>query len=133
VKFSFQLVKCGRCGKPRGLTHTCHSQRRAPARAKLAPKARVTSKCGTCGKAVTNPLTHTCAVKTDFRKRAAAAKRGRPKARAGKPRRVTVARPAAPKKATHSYSACRDEACGRQACTAYRDGFGDGVASAESP
>jgi hypothetical protein len=121
VKFSVQLVKCGRCGKPRGLTHTCLSQRRAPAQAKLAPKARVTSKCGTCHKTMTNPLTHVCVTKRSAPKRAAPKK-----APAKKPPRVKVVRPAGPKKAAHSHSACKDEACQRQACVGYRDGYADG-------
>lgn len=48
-----------------------------PARRKARTAARraaghATVTCGTCGKRYANPLTHTCAVKTDFRQRKAA-------------------------------------------------------------
>jgi hypothetical protein len=54
-----------------------------PARKKPKLKTRVrrraqratSRRCGTCGKRYTNPLTHTCTVKTDFRKRQRAAER----------------------------------------------------------
>jgi hypothetical protein len=54
-----------------------------PARKKPKLKTRVkrrarqaaSRKCGTCGKRYTNPLTHTCTVRTDFKKRQRAAER----------------------------------------------------------
>lgn len=36
---------------------------------------RVSVKCGKCGKRYTNPLAHTCTVRTDFAKRRRAAER----------------------------------------------------------
>ena len=36
---------------------------------------RVAITCGTCGKRYTNPLTHTCTVRTDYKRRVAADKR----------------------------------------------------------
>lgn len=116
-KLSGSLIHCTRCGKPGGLFHTC-VVKRAGGRQRWKPQASVTTKCGKCGKTYSNPLTHTCVIKTDWKKRrkAAAAK---------------------PKRAQHSYSACRDGDCERMGCVAYKegledgyeDGFADGVAS----
>jgi len=71
---TIRVVRCGRCGKPRGLRHTCvvrMDSRRKPGRIRVAPKATVT--CGTCGKP--RGLTHTCTVRTDFKQRKTAAAR----------------------------------------------------------
>jgi hypothetical protein len=39
------------------------------------PKIKVSLvKCGTCGKPYSNPLTHTCVVRLDYKRRAAKAK-----------------------------------------------------------
>jgi len=65
-----QVARCGRCGKPRGLTHTCvtsATRKTKPGRTRLAPRAAVT--CGTCGKP--RGLAHTCTVRTDFKQRKA--------------------------------------------------------------
>ena len=53
-------------------------RRRKPRRTRIAPQASVT--CPRCGKAYANPLTHTCTVRTDFRKRQRAAARARQRA-----------------------------------------------------
>jgi hypothetical protein len=69
-----QVARCGRCGKPRGLTHTCIVRmdvNRKPGRTQLAP--RLTVICGRCGKP--RGLTHTCITRTDFAQRKAAAAR----------------------------------------------------------
>lgn len=95
-------------------------------------------KCGTCGKRYTNPLTHTCTVKTDFRKRAAAEQRrqkreqakARRKAAADRRKAAAAARrqktgSAAPKQRApqHDYRTCNDEDCRRTACLAFREGI----------
>jgi hypothetical protein len=134
VKFSFALVKCGRCGKSYSnpLTHVCVSRARRRGRTRIAPKASVSVKCGTCGKPYANPLTHVCSVKGSFRRRAAASRRGQRKAaRPPKAPRVKVyGQPAPAKAAAHPYAACRDDDCDRRPCVAYKDGFADGQATA---
>lgn len=130
MKFSFALVKCGRCGKSYSnpLTHICTvSANRRRGRTRIRPKASVSVKCGTCGKPYANPLTHVCSVKGSFRRRSTAARRSQ-RAAAPKPPRVKVYGQA-PAKA-HPYAACRDDDCERQACVAYKDGFADGLESA---
>lgn len=113
-----------------------------PAKAKLR---RLTSvKCGRCGKRYTNKLTHTCVIKTDYRKRLAAQKR-REEAAARRQRRLEAAarRKAAaaarrqsavslggpigsrPRPPAHNYRTCRDADCTRYGCTAYRQGIAD--------
>lgn len=49
-------------------------------------------KCRTCGRRYTSPLTHTCTVKTDFRKRRAAAERAVKRERERRRRREAAAR-----------------------------------------
>lgn len=81
------LLSCGRCGKPRGLVHECAGRGKGPA-FRLGPSFT----CGTCGKNHGNPLTHQCAVKSDFRqRRAAQARREKAEERARK-RKATAAR-----------------------------------------
>jgi hypothetical protein len=104
---------------------------------------KVSVKCGTCGKRYANPLAHTCAPKSDFRRRKAApgrkAKReaarerrkaaaDRRKAAAAERRRQAKAkRPAGGgRPPAHDYRLCRDEDCARHACRAYKDGLADG-------
>ncbi|WP_338741940.1 hypothetical protein [Actinomadura luteofluorescens] len=74
MALKIQVLKCGRCGKPRGLTHTCVTRmdrRTKPGKTRLKP--RVTATCRTCGKP--RGLNHTCRISTDFKKRKAAAAR----------------------------------------------------------
>lgn len=131
MKFSFSLVKCGRCGKSYSnpLTHVCVTSRTRRGRTRIKPKASVSVKCNTCGKPYANPLTHVCSVKGSFRTRAAAARRSQRTA-APKPRRVKVYGQAPAKAPAHPYAACRDDDCDRRACVAYKDGFADGLESA---
>lgn len=59
-------LRCGRCGKPRGIVHTCvvsGKRRRRPHKL----QSPVTWECGTCGKK--RGINHTCVVRTDFKKR----------------------------------------------------------------
>lgn len=74
MALKIQVLKCGRCGKPRGLMHTCVTRmdrKRKPGKTRLKPRVTVT--CGTCGKP--RGINHTCRISTDFKKRKAAAER----------------------------------------------------------
>ena len=133
-----QVARCGRCGKPRGLTHTCvtsATSKRKPGRTRLAPRATVT--CGTCGKP--RGLAHTCTVRTDFKQRKAAearrqaadrkrAKRAEAAAKrkaAAQARRQKAAAAAAAKRraaADRKRKAAADRAERRKTATALRKG-----------
>lgn len=106
---------------------------------------RVSVECPKCRKRYTNPLAHTCAVSTDFKRRKAAAARAekrdaararrkaaadrRKAAAAERRRKAREKRPAAARRPatrqSHDYRLCRDEECPRHACRAYRDGLED--------
>ena len=106
-------VVCGRCGKPRGLAHTCfsNSTRKATAKPVLS-----FGKCERCRKPVGNPLTHTCHPKSDFGRRRKAHEKAEKQA----------ARKAAAKKrqaSAHDYKACSDRDCKRSLCVAYKTGY----------
>lgn len=98
---------CGRCGKRReGIRHVCrsNSSRRATVTLKFS-----FGKCSKCNKDVTNPLTHNCRPKSDFKKR---------KAAAGKK----------PRAEKHDYQSCSDKDCQRSLCVAFRTGYKTGEA-----
>lgn len=79
MRITGSLVTCGRCGKPRGIRHTCVTKatsRRRVTRTRFKPSVSL-GKCPKCGKPLGNPLTHVCRVRTDWRKRATAAERSR--------------------------------------------------------
>jgi hypothetical protein len=84
MRITASLVRCGRCGKsygPRG--HTCvtsATSKRRRTRGTLKPSLSLT--CSKCGKPLGNPLTHTCRVRTDWKKRTAGAARQRKTAQA---------------------------------------------------
>jgi len=106
-------------------------------------------KCGTCGKRYTNPLTHTCTVRSDFKKRKAAAERTRKreaararrkaaadrrKAAAAERRRKAREKRSVPRSAPrppHDFRACQDDECRRYACVGYKAGYADAEADAE--
>jgi hypothetical protein len=98
---------CGRCGKPRGLTHDCVSN----SRRKQTIKPRLSfGTCPKCRKPLgANPLLHVCAPKSDFKKRKAEFEKAQwDKARAAKPK--------------HDYTECSDDECKRSLCVAYKSG-----------
>jgi hypothetical protein len=106
-------VVCGRCGKPRGLTHDCvsNSRRRQAIRPRLS-----FGKCPKCKKAYQgNPLTHVCAPKSDFRQRKKAYEKEQ-RARARKKRQQQA----------HDYQSCADNDCKRALCVAYKTGWQQG-------
>jgi hypothetical protein len=142
----FSLITCGTCGKPRGLIHECVSSRRKR-RPVVRPKVTVT--CRTCGKP--RGLNHTCVIRTDFRKRKAAAERKAKAARKAQKRRerrqaaaarrkeaaarriaaararkaAARTRPKRPRPPAHDYRTCADPECERYGCLAYRQGVED--------
>lgn len=130
ARIKVSLIKCGRCGKrySNPLTHTCVTRiGRRPGKMRIG--ARVTRDCPKCKRPVTNPVIHVCKVKTDFRRKTAAAKKSRAqdkRRQAASVAKVAKARAAGPGKQRHDYRSCRDEHCARVACVAYRDGDGDG-------
>lgn len=87
---SVTLWTCGGCGKPRGWHHVC--ARRKTRRDRIAPRVNVTRKCPSCGKQALNPLTHTCTVQSDWKKRKAAQKRAERTAERQRRRRAAAAR-----------------------------------------
>jgi hypothetical protein len=119
-----------------------------PAR-RLAARASV--KCTVCGKRYANPLTHTCTVTTDFRKRRRAAQRkARAKARAEKRRQRrqdaaqrrreaaarrrkaaagtrTAAVKRKPRAPAHDPRTCSDPDCTRYGCRTWKDGYETGI------
>lgn len=137
------------------IKRTIRRKIRTPVKRQIRQQARRAAvTCGTCGKRYANPLTHTCTVKTDFKKRAAADKRrqaaearrqrkretaarrreaakARRKAAADRrraaaaARRKTPAKRTGPAKPAHDYRTCRDPECRRHACVAYREGMAD--------
>lgn len=121
-----QVVRCGRCRKPRGLVHVCVAPfGRRPGRTRIRP--RMTVECPRCKRRIGNPITHVCKTRTNFKRKAAAAKKNR-----AQDRRRQAASLAKVKRARsglagqrHDYRTCRDEHCGRAACVAYRDGLAD--------
>lgn len=135
------VVRCGRCGKPRGLRHTCliRAGRRQRRHKVQSP---VTWQCGTCGKP--RGLAHTCSQRSDFkarrrqqaaaerkrkrkavrarqaarRRQAAADRRAREHARRAAARK-RAPRPARPRGDSHEPGTCGNRDCDRYGCQAY--------------
>jgi hypothetical protein len=136
-------LRCGACGKPRGITHLCSPGSRRRRRTTLANPVAWT--CGTCG--APRGLRHTCRQRTDFkarkrqaataekrrkrkaataaraarRKEAAAARRARDRARKSAAKR----RPARPRPRgdSHEPGTCGNRDCPRYGCKAYWAGM----------
>ena len=146
------VIRCGRCGKDRGIRHTCVTS--ATGRRRVRPhrvQAPVTWECPTCRKP--RGLRHTCTVRTDFKKRrrAAARKRAtderrrkrkavrerqaarrkqaaadrRARARARKQAATTRTRPPRTRGDSHEPGTCGDRECPRFGCKAYWEGMED--------
>ena len=103
---------CGRCGKPRGITHTCVSGGNRKATIRLAAGF---GKCPTCKKPRGNPLTHTCHPASDFKRRKTVYDKTE-RAKARKKRQ----------KNDHDYQVCTDKACPRPVCVAFKTGLAIG-------
>lgn len=139
-------VRCGRCGKPRGIRHTCVASfgKRTKSHRVQSP---VTWECPHCRKP--RGVAHTCGNSRDFRKRkrqaataerrrkrkAATAKRtarrkqaqadrrardkARKAAKAGKPRQSR------PRGDSHEPGTCGDRDCPKYGCKSYWAGMDD--------
>lgn len=103
-------LTCGRCGQPRQLVgHVCVVRSGRAARRKATPKLKLDfGKCPTCKKPVGNPLTHVCKPRSDFKKR---------KKQAGAPK------PGKKPREQHDYQLCKDDACPRPLCVAFKTGY----------
>lgn len=137
-------LRCGACGKPRGLTgHLCSPGKRRRRRTTL--RNPVTWHCGTCGKP--RGLRHTCHQRTDFkarrrkaatderrrkrkatrerqaarRRQAAADRRARERAR--KKAAKTAPRTSRPRGDSHEPGTCGNRDCPRYGCKAYWAGM----------
>jgi hypothetical protein len=106
-------VVCGRCGKPRSLRHVCIGNRTA--KATFKPQWSF-GKCPKCKKDIGNPLTHTCAPKSDFKKRRARFEREAKAKAAAEARKKRQAD-------KHDYQACPDPECKRSLCAAFKTGY----------
>jgi hypothetical protein len=139
-------VRCGACGRPRGITHLCNPGRRRKRRTR--PQSPVTWECGTCHKS--RGLRHTCSQRSDFkarRRQQATAERQRKRrevrARQAARRRQAAAerrarerlrrkaankrkrRPPRPQGDRHEPGTCGDRDCPRFGCQAYWQGVED--------
>jgi hypothetical protein len=139
-------LRCGACGKPRGLNHVCSPGRRRQRRTTL--RNPVTWNCGSCGQP--RGLAHTCSSpRGDFkgRRRKAAAAERRRKRKAAAERRAARRRQAAaerrerdrarkraakgkqrssrPRGDSHEPGTCGDRECQKYGCKAYWQGMGD--------
>ena len=138
------VLRCGACGKPRGLgSHLCSPGRRR--RRRTRPQNPVTWECPHCHKP--RGLRHACGNRGDFRarrrkaataerqrkrkavrarqaarrKQAAAERRAREKAR----KQAAKTRRPRPRQPQHDYATCTDKDCTRHPCLAYRQGLED--------
>lgn len=119
-------ITCGRCGKPRGLRHVCVSSRDRKATVKAGWSF---GQCPKCRKRITNPLTHTCRPKSDFKRRRTAAARQEKadrRAQAASLAKVKRSRQGAPARPKHDYLACMDGDCERPLCVAFKTGYKTG-------
>jgi hypothetical protein len=140
------VIRCGRCGKSRGVRHTCITSRTRKRRHKA--QNPVTWECGTCHKP--RGLRHTCVIQSDFKKRKRAADRKRATARRRQRRQLTAAkrklrrqlaaadrrarakaskpppkRAPRPRGESHEPGTCGDRDCPRFGCKSYWQGMAD--------
>jgi hypothetical protein len=139
-------LRCGACGKPRGLgVHPCSPGARR--RRRTTVRNPVTWECGTCHKP--RGMRHTCSQRSDFkarkrkaataerrtRKRAAAAARAarrkqaaadrRARARARKKAAKSRPRTSRPRGDGHEPGTCGDRECPKYGCKQYWRGMDD--------
>jgi hypothetical protein len=146
------VIRCGRCGKPRGVTHTCVTSATSKRRVRRhRVQSPVTWECAECGKR--RGLQHTCGNRGDFKKRtrthatgrrrsarkkAAAAARQkrrerdariradvRQRERAKKSAGKTKPRSSRPRGDSHEPGTCGDRDCPRFGCKSYWAGMAD--------
>jgi len=99
------VIRCGRCGKPRGIRHVCVARFGAKTRSHRA-QSPVTWECSTCHK----PRGHTCTISTDFKKRRRRARRKAATAKRAERRRQTRLRQAARRRQAAADRRARDKA-----------------------
>jgi hypothetical protein len=148
LKLGGGLLKCGTCGKQRGIRHTCVTRmdsRRLKTRTRV--QLRVSATCTTCGRK--RGIRHACRPKSDFkarkRKQATAERRQKRKAvtarRTARRKQVAAdrrarekARKAAAKKRkprsrprgdSHEPGTCGDRDCPKYGCKNYWAGMDD--------
>ena len=139
-------LRCGACGKPRGLgAHLCSPGKRRRRRTTL--RNPVTWECGTCKQP--RGLRHTCRQRSDFKarkrkaatedrrrkKKAAAAARAARRKQAAADRRARdrarkqaakkKPRPPRPKGDSHEPGTCGNRDCPKYGCKAYWQGMAD--------
>ena len=144
------VIRCGRCGQPRGITHVCVTSRPRKSRTRL--QAPVEWRCPACGRP--RGVRHTCRPESDFkarrrkaetaarrekrrkkrqetrdrqkqrRKEAAAQRRARDSARkkAAKKKRSARSRPRGD---SHEPGTCGNRDCPKYGCKAYWQGMAD--------
>jgi len=146
------VVRCGRCGKPRGIRHVCASRIGQKRRAHKV-QSPVTWECSTCHRP--RGLSHTCTVRTDFksrrrkaaaerkraeakrrrqaaaerkrqrRRQAAAERRARDQARKKAAKTAARTRPPRPRGESHEPGSCGDRDCPAYRCRIYWQGMAD--------
>jgi hypothetical protein len=141
-------VRCGRCGKPRGITHTCVTSWAGRGRSQRPRlQSPVTWECPSCGRK--RGVLHNCAPGSDFRKRrrdAATAERRRKRKAARERQAARRKQAAADRRArdrarkaavkgrprtsrsrgeSHEPGTCGDRDCQRYGCKAYWRGVDD--------
>ena len=129
------VVRCGTCGKPRGIRHTCvtsATSRRRRTRSRV--HSPVVWSCGQCGKE--RGINHTCRVSTDFKKRK---RRKERRQRIADERKIRDrkrkqsawpgSRSSSPNRSrgsAHEPGTCGDRECPKYGCVSYWRGWDDG-------
>ena len=121
-------VYCGKCGKRRGLLHTCIVRRPSGRTTVKAPTVTLV-RCGRCGAEYANPLTHVCPSKRgDFARRRKAAERRARQAEIKRRKAAAAARRSS--RPQHRYETCHDDNCQRITCRAFKEGYANGYEAA---
>ena len=120
------VLRCGRCGKSRGLRHTCVTRfGKRTRRHKL--QSPLAWECGRCRKR--RGVRHVCAPRSDFktrrRQQAAAERKARDKARKDAAKAARAAAGKTRESERHEPGTCGDRECPRFQCKAYWQGMAD--------